>query len=104
MVGYFTRYLEFAGRGNKDVEQHWYLYEAIWRACQTLENVKTVEFQTTLMERALCWFIKWVEQNHNPMIDDIKRGFVKEFKVPQTDQQGLLELWEIKKKDGKTNL
>jgi len=34
------------------------------------------------------------------MIYDIKRGFVHEFKVPQIDQQGLLELWEIKQKEG----
>ena len=32
MVGSFTRYPEFSGRGNDDVEQHWYLCDAIWRA------------------------------------------------------------------------
>ena len=32
MAGSFTRYPEFFGRGNDDVEQHWYLCEAIWRA------------------------------------------------------------------------
>jgi len=63
MVGYFTSYPEFAGRGNEDVEQHWYLCEAIWRARQTPDNVKKIKFQTMLRERALHWFIKWVEQN-----------------------------------------
>lgn len=29
MAGSFTRYPEFVERGNKDVEQHWYLCEAI---------------------------------------------------------------------------
>ena len=29
MAGSFTRYPEFSGRGNDDVEQHWYLCEAI---------------------------------------------------------------------------
>ena len=48
------------------------------------------------------WFIKWVEQNQNPTIDDIKRCFVQEFKVPQIDQQGLSELQEIKKREGET--
>ena len=29
MAGSFTRYPEFSGRGNYDIEQHWYLCEAI---------------------------------------------------------------------------
>ena len=53
MAGSFTRYPEFSGRGNDDVEQHWYLYEAIWRAQQTPNVGKLIEFQTTLRERAL---------------------------------------------------
>lgn len=55
-----------------------------------------------LRERALHWFIKWAEQNQNPTVNDIKRGFLQEFKVPQTNQQGLSELWETKHKEGKT--
>ena len=53
MAGSFTRYPEFSGRGNDDVEQHWYLCEAIWRARQTLDAGKLIDFQTTLRERAL---------------------------------------------------
>lgn len=40
MATSFTRYPEFASRGNEDVEQHWYLCEAIWIACQTPDNIK----------------------------------------------------------------
>ena len=96
MAGSFTRYLEFSGRGNDDVEQHWYLCEAIWRALQTPEVGKLIEFQTTLRERALRWFVKWSEAHQNPAIDDVRREFIKEFKLPQTDQQGFLEMWGIK--------
>ena len=78
------------------MEQHWYLCEDIWRDRQTPEVVKLIEFQTTLRERALCWFIKWSEAHPNPAIDDVKREFVKEFKLPQTYQKGLSEMWEIK--------
>lgn len=42
------------------------------------------------------------EKNQNPVIGDIKKGFLHEFKIPQADQQGLLELWKIKKKEGET--
>ena len=102
MAGSFTRYPEFSGRGNDDVEQHWYLCEAIWRARQTPDAGKLIEFQTMLRERALRWFIKWSEAHPNPVIADVKRDFVREFKLPQTDQQGLSELWEIKQKEGET--
>ena len=103
MAGYFTQYPEFSGRGNDDVEQHWYLCEEIWRARQTLDAGKLIEFQTTLRERALRWFIKWSEAHPNPVIVDVKWDFVQEFKFPQTDQQGLSELWEIKQKEGETS-
>ena len=53
---------------------------------------KLIEFQTTLRERALRWFIKWSEAHPNPVIVDVKRDFFHEFKLPQTDQQGLSEL------------
>ena len=46
---------------------------------------KIIEFQTTLRERALRWFINWSEAHPNPIIADIKRDFVREFKLPQTD-------------------
>ena len=36
------------------------------------------------------------------MIDDVKRDFVKEFKLPQTDQKGFSEMWEIKQREGET--
>jgi len=102
MVGSFTRYPEFFSMLNEDVEQHWYMCEAIWRAHQTPDNVKLIEFQTTPKERALRWFIKWLELHQNPTINDVKREFVQEFKLPQTDQQGFPELWEIKQQEGET--
>ena len=95
-------YPEFSGRGNDDVEQHWYLCEAIWRARQTPDAGKLIEFQTTLRERALRWFIKWSEAHSNPAIADVKQDFFREFKLPQIDQQVLSELWEIKQREGET--
>lgn len=77
MVGSFTKYPKFAGRGNEDVERYWYLYEVIWRARQKPDNVKVIELQNTLREIALRWFIKWVELNLNPNMDDIKNIFIQ---------------------------
>jgi hypothetical protein len=43
-VGSLTRYLEFWGKGDEDVEQHWFLCEAICRSHKTLNANKIVEF------------------------------------------------------------
>lgn len=68
----------------------------------TPKAVKLIEFQTNIRERALRWFIKWSEACPIPVIDDVKKEFVKEFKLPQTGQQGLLEMWNIKQREGET--
>jgi len=53
MGGLIARYLELLGKGDEDVEQHWFLCEAIWRSKGTLDENKLVEFYTTLRGRAL---------------------------------------------------
>ena len=47
-------------------------------------------------------FMKWSEPHPNPAMADVKIDFIKEFKLPQTDQQGLSEMWEIKQIEGET--
>jgi hypothetical protein len=42
--GSIARYLEFWGKGDEDVEKHWFLCEAIWRSIGTLNENKLVEF------------------------------------------------------------
>jgi hypothetical protein len=42
--GSIARYLEFWGKGNEDVEKHWFLCEAIWRSRGTLDANKLVDF------------------------------------------------------------
>jgi hypothetical protein len=43
-AGSLTRYPKFWGKGDEDVEQHWFLCEAIWRSRGTLDANKLVEF------------------------------------------------------------
>ena len=60
--GSIARYLEFWGKGDEDVEQHWFLCEAIWRSKGTLDANKLVKFQTTLRGHALKWYMKIIDQ------------------------------------------
>jgi hypothetical protein len=51
--GSIARYLEFWGKGDEDVEHHWFLCEEIWRSRGTLDTNKLVEFHNTLIGCAL---------------------------------------------------
>lgn len=44
--------------------------------------------------------MKWSEAHLNPVMEDVKGDFIKELKLPQTDQQGLSKMWEIKQREG----
>ena len=61
-----------------------------------------IEFQTTLRERVLRWFIKWFSLHRNPALEEVQQNFIQEFKLPQKFQQGLSELWDIKQWEGET--
>ena len=84
------RYLEFRGKGDNDVEQHWFLCEAIWRSRGTLDVNKLVEFQTTLRGCALKWYMKAIEpgvpglQGQVFTLDQVRIKFIVEFKLPQS--------------------
>jgi hypothetical protein len=56
-----ARYPELWGKGDEDVEQHWFLCEAIWRFRGTPNANKLVEFETTLRGHALKWYMKSIE-------------------------------------------
>jgi hypothetical protein len=106
--GSIARYPEFWGKGDEDVEQHWFLCEAIWRSRGTLDANKLVEFQTTLRGHALKWYMKAIEpgvpgvQGQAFTLDQVRTKFIAEFKLPQSEQQALSELHEIQQREGES--
>jgi hypothetical protein len=72
-AGSLTRYPEFWGKGDEDVEQHWFLCESIWRSHRTLDANKLVEFQTTLRGWALKWYMKEIEPGSQGKISCLLR-------------------------------
>ena len=50
----------FRGTGAEDLEQHWFLCEAVWTIKQIQDdNTKLVQLATTLRERGLTWYMKY---------------------------------------------
>jgi hypothetical protein len=76
------------GKGDEDVEKHWFLCEAIWRSRGNLDANKLVEFQTTLRGRALKWYMKAIGlgepgvQGQAFTLDQVRTKFIAEFKLP----------------------
>jgi hypothetical protein len=51
----------FRGDGSEDPNQHWFLCEAVWSIKQVVdEAVKRNQFSTTLRDRTLNWYMKFV--------------------------------------------
>ena len=78
----------FNGNGLEDLEQHWFLCEAIWTVQQIQdENIKKAHMITTLRGHALDWYMKcsivpvgFVLKT----LDEIRVGLIAEFRKPKS--------------------
>ena len=83
------RLLIFRGDGSEDLEQHQFLCKAIWSIKKvTDEAVKRAQFSTTLRDRALSWYMKFVSGSVQPKpLNDINTALSEEFKKPNSESQ-----------------
>jgi len=48
------------GMGKDDIKQHWFSYEVIWSVNKIIDEAsKNVQLETTLMDRALMWYMNY---------------------------------------------
>jgi hypothetical protein len=96
----------FHGMGRDDVEQHWFMCEAIWSVKRvTDEASKIAQLETTFRDRALTWYMKYkatacVGQARS--LTEIKRDLLREFQKPKSESQCITEIKEIKQQVGET--
>jgi hypothetical protein len=90
----------FRGDGSEDPDQHWFLCEAVWNIKSiTDEAIKRTQFNTTLRDHALSWYMKLVQGLAQPKpLNEIKNALIAEFKKPKSESQCITELKEIKQK------
>jgi hypothetical protein len=79
----------FRGDGSEDPDQHWFLCEVVWSIKNVNdEAVKRAQFNTTLRDRALSWYMKFVNGVAQPKpLNEIKNGLSAEFKKPKSELQ-----------------
>ena len=60
MVGTYIRLHTFNGNGTEDLEQHWFLYEAVWMVhLVNNDDIQKVKMITTLRGCILYWYMKY---------------------------------------------
>jgi hypothetical protein len=95
-----TRLPIFRGDGFEDPDQHWFLCEAVWNIKSvTYEAIKRTQFNTTLRDHALSWYMKLVQGLAQPKpLNEIKNVLIAEFKKHKSESQCITKLKEIKQK------
>jgi hypothetical protein len=76
------------------------LCEVVWNIKSiTDEAIKRTQFNTTLRDRALSWYMKLVQGLAQPKpLNEIKNALIADFKKPKSESQCITELKEIKQK------
>jgi hypothetical protein len=79
----------FRGDGSEDPDQHWFLCEAMWNIkIITNEAIKRTQFNTTLRDRVLSWYMKLVQGlAQDKQLNEIKNALIVEFKKPNLESQ-----------------
>jgi hypothetical protein len=90
----------FRGDGSKDPNHHWFLCEDVWSIKKIInETVKRAQFNTTLRDRTLSWYMKFFQGVAQPKpLNVIKTTLIVEFKKPKSESQCITELKEIKQR------
>ena len=86
MVGDEEKLHLFHGNGTKDLEQYWFLCEAVWTVRKTVDDeVKKGQLDTTLQGRALDWFMKFVQVPTRTLmktLKEVRKRLIEEFIKP----------------------
>ena len=92
----------FKGTRSEDLEQFWFLCEAVWNAKKITDpDVRAALLITSFWDRALTWFMKF-SSTQNPTLDEIKAAITKEFKNPKSESQSITKLKEIQQRHGES--
>ena len=100
MVGDDTNLPLFHGNGTDDLEQYWFLQEAMWTIRHTTDDdVKKCQLATTLWGHALDWYMKFIQVptgTPTKTLDEVRKGLIEEFIKTKSEAQYITELKEIK--------
>jgi hypothetical protein len=96
----------FHGMGRDDVEQYWFTCEEIWHVKRIPdESGKIVQLKITFREKSLTWYMKYkatAPTGQERSLTKINQYMVREFHKPKSESQCVMEIKEVKQKEGET--
>jgi hypothetical protein len=97
---------EFWGEASEDPEKNLFICEKIWEAKKiTDEDTKLTQLAITLRDHTLDWYMSLdvnSPQGVPKTIADVKKLLVNEFQKPNSEDQYMNEMIEIRKKPGES--
>lgn len=86
----------FHGNGSEDLQQYWFLCEALWRVKQVVDSdMKATQVVTTFRDHTLNWLMKF-SGGQIKTLNEIQSALIIEFKKPNSESQCIIDLKEIK--------
>jgi hypothetical protein len=84
----------FRGYGSEEPDQHLFLCKGVWSIKQVTDKaIKRTQFSTTLRDRALSLYMKFVSGYVQPKpLNEINTTLSVEFKKPKSESQCIAEL------------
>ena len=75
----------FKGVGDDDMDRFWFVVDFVWTAKNvTNDMVKRAQLSLAFDERALDWYMRYISQNGNASIQDIKDALKQQFRKPKS--------------------
>ena len=86
----------FKGVGSKDPKQFWFVANVVWTMQQIIDdNIKKVQFVTSLQDRILTWYIKLCQDRPGVTLAETQKALNNEFKKPKSQAQSVTDFKEI---------
>jgi hypothetical protein len=91
---------KFKGEASKDPKKHMFICENMWEAKQIIdEDTKLSHLDITLRDHSLDWYMSLATNNPpgtTKMITDIKKLLINEFQKPNSEDQYMNEMIQIR--------
>ena len=79
------------------MDRFWFVADSVWTAQNVAsDTVKRAQLSLAFEERALDWYMRYISQNRNASIQDIKEALKKQFRKPKYYSQLVAEVKDFK--------
>lgn len=87
----------FKGVGDEDMDRFWFVARLVWTAKNVVKNaVKRAHLSLAFEGRALDWYMGYIDQHANTIIEENKNALKQKFKKPKSYSHIVKDLKDFK--------